>query len=280
MPSLVLEGGSFRPLFSAGVMDALLDNDIMFPYCIGVSAGICYGYSYISKQKRRNMIVIEKYRNDKRYMGVNNIFKERSIFGVNFIFSEIPNKLELYDYDTFKKFDGRVVVPVSNAVTGEAEYFDGKDIDEPCTILRATCSIPLVFPAVKIKDHDYYDGGLFDPIPLQKAIEDGNEKHLVLLTNPSGFRLGLEKINIIVAKVLKKRYPKIVDGLMKRHIKYNETLDLCDKLEKEGRAIVLRPDKNEVVKSFEKDMKKLQSTYDHGYNLAMSKMDDIKKLFS
>lgn len=94
MPSLVLEGGTFRPIFSAGVMDALLDNDIMFPYCIGVSAGITNGVSYISKQKGRNLDVIKNYRNDKRYFGVNNFLKCKSIFGLDFTFDEIPNKLD------------------------------------------------------------------------------------------------------------------------------------------------------------------------------------------
>lgn len=279
MPSLVLEGGSFRPMFSAGIMDALLDHDIIFPYCIGVSAGICNGYSYISKQKKRNLVIIEKYRNDKRYMGIRNIFREKSLFGINFIFTQIPNKLELYDYETLNKFEGKIVVPVTNATTGKVTYFDGKNVDETCKILRATCSIPIIFPPVNIDGDDYYDGGLGDPIPIKKAIEDGNKKHLIVLTNPKGFRLGEEKINKVVAMLIKRKYPKVIDSLLNRHILYNGVLDFCDELEREGKAVVLRPSKEDVVKSFESNIDKLRNTYNHGYELAISKLDDIKNLF-
>ena len=182
MPGLILEGGTFRPIFSAGVMDALLDNDIMFPYCIGVSAGITNGVSYISKQKGRNLQVLEKYRNDKRYFGMRNFFKCKSIFGLDFLFDEIPNKLLPFDMDTYQSYQGKILVGVTNAVTGETEYLDGKNLDEKTTLLRATCAIPLFFPTIKINDVPYYDGGICDPIPIRKAIADGNDKHLIILT--------------------------------------------------------------------------------------------------
>ena len=279
MPSLVLEGGSFRALFSAGIMDALLDSDIMFPYCIGVSAGISNCYSYISKQKSRNINVMEKYRNDKRYMGIKNILREGSLFGLKFIFEDIPNKLELYDYDTFRKFDGTMVVGVSNAITGKAEYFNGLDVNEKADIIKATCAIPVLFPAIKIGESKYYDGGLCDPIPIRKAILDGNSKHLIILTNAKGYKLKNEKINILVARFLKKKYPKIIKSLLSRHINYNETLEFCEKLEQEGKAIILRPSADKILKSFEKNIKKIRLTYEDGYNMTMLRLDEIKKLF-
>ena len=279
MPSLVLEGGSFRGAFSAGVMDALLESEIMFPYCIGVSAGISNCFSYVSKQKERNINILEKYRNDKRYMGVKNFIKHRSLFGLDFIFDEIPNKLELYDYDTFRAYDGKFIVGVSNILTGKAEYLDGKDIDTPCTMARATCAIPILFPAINIGENKYYDGGLCDPIPLQKAIDDGNEKHLIILTNPCEYRLGEERINKFVSRLLRKKYPKIIDSLLNRHIKYNETLDLCEKLEKEGKAIIIRPTKDECISSFEKDIRKIKRIYKHGYEVGIENAEKIRKLF-
>ena len=279
MPSLVLEGGSFRALFSAGIMDALLDSDIIFPYCIGVSAGISNCYSYISKQKSRNINIMEKYRNDKRYMGIKNILKERSLFGLKFIFEDIPNKLELYDYDTFRKFDGKMVVGVSNAITGKAEYFNGLDVNEKADLVKATCAIPVLFPAIKIGNNKYYDGGLCDPIPIRKAILDGNNKHLIILTNTKGYKLKSEKINILVARFLKKKYPKIIKSLLSRHINYNETLEFCEKLEQEGNAIILRPSSDKVLKSFEKNIKKIRLTYEDGYNMTMLRLDEIKRLF-
>ena len=279
MPSLVLEGGSFRALFSAGIMDALLDSDIIFPYCIGVSAGISNCYSYISKQKSRNINIMEKYRNDKRYMGIKNILKEGSLFGLKFIFEDIPNKLELYDYDTFRKFDGKMVVGVSNAITGKAEYFNGLDVNEKADLVKATCAIPVLFPAIKIGNNKYYDGGLCDPIPIRKAILDGNNKHLIILTNAKGYKLKSEKINILVARFLKKKYPKIIKSLLSRHINYNETLEFCEKLEKEGKAIIFRPSSDKILKSFEKNIKKIRLTYEDGYNMTMLRLDEIKRLF-
>ena len=150
MASLILEGGTFRPIFSAGVMDALLDNDIMFPYVIGVSAGICDGFSYVSRQRERNLQILMNHRNDPRYIGRQNLIKEKSLFGLNFVYNVIPNKLYPFDWDTFYKYDGKILVGVTNALTGEIEYKDGKDLDEECMMLRATCALPLVFPAINL----------------------------------------------------------------------------------------------------------------------------------
>ncbi|MGL4454223.1 MAG: patatin-like phospholipase family protein [Sarcina sp.] len=279
MPSLVLEGGAFRGIFSAGVMDALLDNDIMFPYCIGVSAGISHCFSYVSKQKERNLVILEKYRNDGRYMGIKNFIKHKSLFGLDFIFDEIPNKLELYDYDAFHAYDGKIVVGVSNILTGKAEYLDGKEVDKPCTMVRATCAIPILFPIISIGENKYYDGGLCDPIPIQKAIDDGNDKHLIILTNPDGYRLKEERINKFVSRLLKRKYPNIIDSFLNRHIKYNNILDLCEKLEKEGKAVVIRPYKEECISGFEKDINKIKKMYKHGYDIGMENISKIKKLF-
>lgn len=280
MPSLVLEGGTFRPIFSAGVMDALLDNDIMFPYCIGVSAGITNGVSYISKQKGRNLEVIENYRNDKRYFGVSNFFKCKSIFGLDFTFDEVPNKLNIFDMDTYKSYEGKVLVGVTNAKTGKAEYLDGKELDNTAQMLRATCAIPIFFPVIKINDNEYYDGGLCDPIPIKKAIEDGNEKHLIILTRPKGYIKKLSKNNRIVARMLRKKYPNLEHILLSRHDLYNETVRFCEELEHQGKAIIIRPTAEGAIDSFEKDTTKLRAAYNHGYNMAIENLDKIKALFT
>ena len=280
MTSLVLEGGTFRPIFSAGVMDALLDNDIMFPYCIGVSAGITNGVSYISKQKGRNLEVIENYRNDKRYFGVSNFFKCKSIFGLDFTFDEVPNKLNIFDMDTYKSYEGKVLVGVTNAKTGKAEYLDGKELDNTAQMLRATCAIPIFFPVIKINDNEYYDGGLCDPIPIKKAIEDGNEKHLIILTRPKGYIKKLSKNNRIVARMLRKKYPNLEHILLTRHDLYNETVRFCEELEHQGKAIIIRPTAEGAIDSFEKDTTKLRAAYNHGYNMAIENLDKIKALFT
>lgn len=277
MPSLILEGGTLRPIFSAGVMDALLDNNITFPYCIGVSAGITNGVSYISKQKGRNLEVVTKYRNDNRYLSYRNFLRCKSIFGLDFVFDEIPNNLIPFDMDTYRKYPGKVLVGVTNAHTGKTEYLNGKDLDDKATMLIATCAIPLLFPVIKINGKEYYDGGLCDPIPIKKAIADGNTKHLIVLTQPKGYKKELSKKNILVAKLLNKKYPNLKTPLLNRHNHYNETVKFCEQLENEGKVLILRPEYN--LDSFEKDINKLKSSYDHGYNLAINHLSEIKKLF-
>ncbi|MFR4230076.1 patatin family protein [Clostridium sp.] len=277
MPSLILEGGTLRPIFSAGVMDALLDNNITFPYCIGVSAGITNGVSYISKQKGRNLEVVTKYRNDNRYLSYRNFLRCKSIFGLDFVFDEIPNNLIPFDMDTYRKYPGKVLVGVTNAHTGKTEYLNGKDLDDKATMLRATCAIPLLFPVIKINGKEYYDGGLCDPIPIKKAIADGNTKHLIVLTQPKGYKKELSKKNILVAKLLNKKYPNLKTPLLNRHNHYNETVKFCEQLESEGKVLILRPEYN--LDSFEKDINKLKSSYEHGYNLTINHLSEIKKIF-
>jgi predicted patatin/cPLA2 family phospholipase len=277
VPSLILEGGTLRPIFSAGVMDALLDQELMFPYCIGVSAGISNGFSYISKQKRRNLDIMEKYRHDKRYIGYRNFLSSRSLFGLDFVFEEIPNKLLPFDMEAFHNYSGQLLVGVTNAQTGLSEYFNGMNIDDKSTMLRATCAIPLFFPAIEMNGSKYYDGGLSDPIPIRKAIADGNNQHLIVLTQPKGYIKQFSKQNAMIGKLFKNKYPNLEEILLTRHNKYNETVNFCEQLEQQGQAIILRPERSLV--SFEKNINILKDTCQHGYNLAMDNMKDIRKLF-
>ncbi len=276
MPGIILEGGTFRPIFSAGVMDALLDKNIMFPYCIGVSAGICNGFSYISKQKGRNIKILVNHRNDKRYVSKRNFLKCRSLFGLDFVYDEIPNKLYPFDWDTFRNFEGSVLVGVTNARTGKSEYLDGKAADNRCTMLRATCAIPIYFPAIEWENNLYYDGGLADPIPIKKAIEDGNKKNLIVLTRPKGYKKKYGRENEIAVRMIKRKYPELVHVLKSRHNLYNETVAFCEELEKEGKAAILRPEY--PLGSLEKDTNVLEKNYQHGYDLAMKNMKQIQGL--
>lgn len=276
MVSLILEGGSFRSIFSAGVMDALLEHDIMLPYCIGVSAGISNGVSYISKQPRRNLEVLTTYRHDKRYFGKRNLIKQRSVFGLDFVYDEVPNKLHPFDWKTYRNFDGKVVVVVTNARTGKAEYLDGLKMDKKFTMLRATCALPVAFPAIKYKNEFYYDGGLSDPVPIKKAIEDGCEKHIIVLTRPEGYVKEVSGEAKMVARVFKRKYPKISEALLTRHIEYNKSVQLCEQLEREGKAIILRPE--EPLESFEKDIEKIKKSYQMGYDMVEKKLDQMKQI--
>lgn len=275
MNGLVLEGGTFRPVFSCGVMDALLSGDIMMPYCIGVSAGISDGVSYISRQKGRNLEILQKYRNDKRYMGRSNYRKNRSLFGLDFVFGEIPNNLIPFDMETFKKYEGTCLVGVTNAATGEAQYMDAMDMDEQYTMLRATCAMPLFFPAIELNGEKYYDGGIADPIPLEKAFADGCDKLLVVLTQPKGFVKRLGKYDKLGARILGRKYPAVRQAILSRPDRYNKIVRCCEQWEKEGKVMILRP--NYLLNSFESNVQKLETAYWHGYRMTKEKMNRIRR---
>ena len=279
MPGLVLEGGTFRPVFSCGVMDALLDNDIMFDYVIGVSAGITYAASYLSRQRERNINILRQYRGDKRYFGARNLLHDHSIFGTDFVFDTIPNQLVPFDWDEFHKYQGKCLVGVTNAKTGKAEYLDGMRMDRPCTMLRATCAIPIYFPPVQMDGETYYDGGLADPIPILRSLHDGNERNLIVLTQPESYRKTLGRGVQFTAKWLKCKYPAMPKVLRERAKHYNETVCFCHRLaeNKPQDTVLLQPEKS--LNSFEKDVKKLEWGYEMGYNMTCARMEQIKNLF-
>lgn len=278
MGALVLEGGTFRPIFSSGVMDALNDHGVDFPYVIGVSAGITDGFSYVSKQPKRNYNILMNHRHDKRYVGLRNYWHDCSLFGLKYAYETIPNEIYPFDWDTFLNNPAQVKVGVTNVETGECEYLDGKQLDKKCTMLKATCAIPFAFPVISLNGKKYYDGGICDPIPVKKAMEDGHQKLLIVLTRPKGYQKTLSKANVVASRLLKKKYPQLVQPLLTRHLLYNETLAYCEQLEQQGLAIILRPSEELQIDSFEKDLQKIDRIYQYGYQLALEHMEEIKKL--
>lgn len=275
MTGLVLEGGTFRPIFSCGVMDALLSENILLPYCIGVSAGIADGVSYISKQPQRNLEIMQKYRNDKRYMSRSNWRKNRSIFGLDFVFGDIPNELIPFDMETFRAYEGTCLVGLTNARTGQAEYKNAKDMDDKYSMLRATCALPMFFPAIGVEGEKYYDGGLSDPIPVRKALADGCDKLIIVLTQPRGYRKRIGKYDKMGARMLSRKYPEIKKAILNRPQLYNEEVEFCEELVKEGKAMIFRP--NHLLNSFESDVRKLEMAYWHGFRMTKERMKRIRK---
>lgn len=260
--SLILEGGTFRMVYTAGVLDGFLEKEMMFPYILGISAGAISACSYISEQKNRTIRMISTYRNDKRYVGVRNFLTERSLFGLTFAYDTIPNQLDFFDWETFQNYQGTVLFGVTNAYTGQVEYLDGRTMDKGATILRATCAIPVLFPEIKINNVPYYDGGLSDSVPIQKAIADGYKKHVIVLTRPLGYRKELNRQTKWAMKLLYKKYPQLVQAMEKRAHHYNQTMDLIEKLEQEGKAFVYRPPF--AIKSFEKNTEVMWASYNTG----------------
>ncbi|KGR78864.1 patatin-like phospholipase family protein [Ureibacillus manganicus] len=276
--SLILEGGSFRTVYTAGILDAFLDHEIMMPYILGVSAGAISACSYISEQKERTFRVIADYRHDKRYMGFRNFIKERSLFGLNFAYDVIPNQLNLFDWEKFKSYEGSVQFGVTNAKTGQVEYKNALEMDRSCTLLRATCAIPVMFPEIKLEEEAYFDGGLAEPIPINKAESDGFEKHVLILTRPKGYRKHTDRQSKFTMKLLSTRYPKLVETMKRRVIRYNETIRYIEKLEEQGKVFVFRPE--QAIQSLEKDVNVMRKNYEFGYKHAIEKMDELKQFLN
>ena len=276
MTGLVLEGGAFRGLFTAGVLDALLDIGADFKYVVGVSAGATNAYSYISKQKGRNLEIMEKFLDHKRYVGYGNLIRCKSIMDLDFVFDEIPNKHCIFDYDTFYSYDGIMLVGAFNIETGKVEYFDKDSLDDKNMILRASCAIPLMFPFAKINGKLYADGGLKDSIPIKKSIVDGNKKNVIVLTRNEGYVKKQSKANKLTYKLYKNKYPKLADVLNNRYSEYNSQIKFCEELEKKGDAIIIRPTVKMDVSRFERDKNKLKEIYNNGYNLIINDKEKIR----
>lgn len=275
MVGLVLEGGTFRGIFSVGFMDALLENNIMFEYVIGVSAGISNAASYISRQYRRNMEIMEKYRSDKRYIGAGNYRRCKSLFGLDFVYDEIPNNLVPFDYDMFRTYTGRFIVGVTNALTGREEYLDGMTDNEKWNYLRATCAIPGYFPAIEINGIPYFDGGLASPICVKRAIKDGCKKNVIVLTQPEGFVKKCGKGNIFMSQSIKRKYPAMEMPLLARHRLYNDQVHFCEELEKRGKALIFRP--TERLESFQSKYSELERYWRMGYETASGNIQRIRE---
>lgn len=279
MPGLVLEGGTFRPIFSCGVMDALLGHNLMFDYVIGVSAGITNGVSYVSQQKERNLKVITTFRNDPRYLSMKNYLRDGSMFGLDFVYHQIPLRYFPFDWDTYHAYKGKVLVGVTNIRTGKAEYLDGMQLDDHSTMLRATCAIPFYFPPIQIGDQRYYDGGLSDPIPIRKSLRDGNRKNLIILTQPKGYRKELDQATRYSARAFRLRHPELSETLRRRPKLYNDTICFCEQLveNKPEDTVLLRPET--PINSFEDSVERLTEAYHEGYEMAERNMDRIRALF-
>lgn len=273
---LVLEGGASRTVFSCGVMDVLLENNIVTDYVIGTSAGIAYGTSYASKQIGRNRTVAVNYMSDKRYMGMKHLFnpKNRSYYNLDFVFGDIPNKEVLFDFEEFSKFEGAVIATVTNLKTGKVEYMPVPADDKAFTIIRASCALPIMFKPIKIDGVKYLDGGICDPIPYKKALEDGCDKIIVILTREEGYRKDKSKSEKLV-NLAYHNYPEFMASLHKRPEIYNSSVDELKKLQSEGRALIIRPERIQGISRTESNPEILDKLYLQGIDVGNKRLDEI-----
>ncbi len=275
---MVFEGGANRTVFSCGVMDVFLEENLMPDYFIGVSAGIAYGISYLSKQRGRNLELMEKYMPDKRYMGIRHLLnrKERAYYNTKFVFDEVPNELLPFDYDAFAAYPGEVEAAVTNIHTGKAEYLTVPRGKEMRDIVVASCSLPVLFQPVKIGRRYYLDGGIADSIPYQHALKQGCDKLVVVLTRERGYVKKTERA-VRLTDGLYHRYPKIVEALDSRAERYNASMKELIELEKEGKVFVIAPETTFGVGRTETDAVKLRRLYDEGVRIAGEQTEALRE---
>ncbi|MDR1765738.1 MAG: patatin family protein [Lachnospiraceae bacterium] len=266
---LILEGGGMRGIYTTGILDYFLEHDLFFAEIYGVSAGACHACSYLSRQFRRAFRISVDYLDDPRYCSVRSLLRTGDLFGVKMCYELIPKVLHPYDYGAFAHHPGRFYAVVTNCATGQPEYMEVRDMEEDINAVRASASLPLLSRMVPIGDNLYLDGGLSDSIPLRRSIESGNEKNVVILTRPVGYRKKPNR-TIGMSAARYARFPRLVEVMANRHAAYNETLDYIDQLEKEGRIFVFRPDETEGINRIERDRKKLQALYTKGYRDAQA----------
>lgn len=278
--ALVIEGGSYRGLFAAGVLDVFMENDIWFEYANGVSSGGLILYNYLSKQPYRTRDINETFCNDKRYVGMGNLLRDGNVFNFRFMRKDICEELFPMDMDTFNSNPMETEVAATNCVTGKPEYFSKKKLtamqyDIAC---MASASMPILSKIVLIDRKPYLDGGVSCPIAYNRAFEVGYDKVVVISSRPYGYRC--EKQSHLVQKCIERKYarfPKFCEQYSKMAKIHNEQYEELEKLEDEGKVYVLRPSGTIKVGHLERSAKKIEELYQEGVERMNTQMDDLKK---
>ena len=265
--ALVLEGGGMRGVFTSGVLDWMIDHGITFPYLVGVSAGSSNALSFASHQRGRGKYIFADLQVERHYLGVSNILRHRSIMDMDLLYHELPESLWPYDYAAYKANPMRVESVATDCLTGQAVYLEEKDdAKRIIDIVRASSSLPFACPIAHVDGRPMLDGGIADSIPLQRAIDQGYEHAVVVLTRHRGYRKGEQPTRL--PSFIYKRYPHLREALRTRGARYNAQLAMVEQLEQEGRITVIRPDHPVEVARIETNMDKMNALYHHGFEMA------------
>ena len=280
MTGLVMEGGAMRGMFTAGVCDVLMEHGITFDGAIGVSAGATFGCNYKSHQIGRVIRYNKRFSHNWRYCSLRSLFLTGDLYGADFCYDKIPNQLDPFDYDTFAENPMRFYVVASDCMTGEPIYKElktgrGTDLEW----MRASASMPLVSSVVKVDGYRLLDGGMTDSIPLKKFQEMGYEKNIVILTQPKDFVKEPDSL-LKLMRISLRRYPKLLAKMENRHIDYNQQHEYALEQEKEGKAIVICPEKPLGISRVEHNPDKLQRCYEAGRQVAEKRLEEIKNFLS
>ena len=273
---LVLEGGGMRALFTAGVLDALLDvKELDIDGIVGVSAGALFGANYVSGQKERAIRYNKKYARDKRYMGLHSWITTGNAVNKEFAFYELPFKLDVFDQEKFKESKIDFYVVMTNIENGQAEYVLIKDVFEQMEYLRATSALPFASKIIEINGKKYLDGGISDSIPIDYCQSLGYDKIILVLTRPEN-SYKEDKLNFLY-KLVYRKYPNLVNRLVNMGKDYEVVLKKIKDLENKEKIFVIRPPKVLKIGRLEKNEDKIQNVYDIGLNTGKKEIDNLLK---
>ena len=275
---LVLEGGAMRGMFTAGVLDVFLDEQIHIDGIVSVSAGALFGVNLPSKQRGRVLRYNKKYLNDKRYMGWHSLFTTGNIVNKDFAFYQLPFELDVFDQEAFARSGIDFYTVLTNVESGEAEYVKIHDAFEQMETLRATSAMPFVSKMVEIDGKKYLDGGIADSIPLRFCQQLGYDKIIVILTRPLDYRK--TPTNSLIFNAFYRRYPKLVERLTNRYVDYNRAVEDVIRLNEQGEIFVIRPSVTLPIRRIEKDIAKVQAMYDLGVADAKMAIPMLKQYLS
>lgn len=275
---LVLEGGGYKGLFTAGILDVLMEKNINIDCIIGVSSGALYGLNYFSKQKGRTIRYMKKYCNDKRFISKKSYILTGNLVNKHFAYYKVPTKLDIFDNNTFLKNKKDFYAVVTNINTGKAEYFKIENPLKSVEVLRATSALPFVSKIIKLNNQYYLDGDIADSIPLLKAQELGFKKIILILVHPLNYiksTLSIQMEKSIKTKF--KKYPKLINLMLTKYQRYNEITKKINQEEQKGKIFVFRPSTKIAIETFEKNANKLQEVYDLGVKVGQ---ENISKLLT
>jgi len=272
---LVLEGGAMRGMYTAGVLDIFLDNNIKVDGIVGTSAGVLFGSNYISKQRGRTIRYNKKYIGDERYMSLKSLITTGNLVNKDFCYYELPTKLDVFDEEEFERSYIDFWATVTNVETGKPEYIKIKNVFKQMEVFRATSAMPFVSKMVEIDNKKYLDGGMADSIPVEKCKDLGYDKIIVVLTRPINYRK--KRAFDFITNIVYRKYPNLVKTMNNRYKIYNDTADKIIDMENKNEIFVIRPSIRLKVKRVEKNPEKLQAMYDLGIEDCKNVLVDLKK---
>lgn len=265
-------GGGLRGSFGAGVLDYCMEQGIHFDFGIGVSAGAANISSYMANQKGRNFVFYTEYFQREQYMGVKNLMHTGSYIGLDYIYSSLSDHEGDYplDWKTIRNDPRDMMIVATDANTGLPHYFHKYDMrQDSYDPIKASCCVPVINRPYKVDGIPYYDGGLSDPVPYEKAFAAGCDKVVVILTRPEDYRR-IPKNDKIIADLLHPHYPNASQAMRNRSVVYNQQVDACEYLQVQGKVCVVAPDSIGNMKTLTKDKDSIEALYYKGYEEAKS----------